>query len=92
MGIPGGIDVNIARYPLASHSRGDDDGSWFYRIAELGEIRRYGYVPNITFTAGQWVLMQLTIFDEQHAWVNDMIFKGQIKNHWAIYALDITGV
>jgi hypothetical protein len=91
MTIPGVIDGNASTNPLASYSRGDDEGNWFSRIAEPGEVRQYEYVPNITHTSGQWVLMQMGIYDEQRAWVNDMQFSGEIRNNWVIRKLDVTG-
>jgi hypothetical protein len=91
MWIPNVIDGNSARYPLVDYSRGGDGGQWGPHLTgEAGVDTQFRYVPNATFTAGQWVLLEMAIWDEQDAWVNDMQFHGEIKNSWIIRQLDIT--
>ena len=67
-------------YYLSNYSRGDDDGTWYSRIAEPGELRQFECVPRVEtdYTVGEWVLLELQIYDYHHAWVNDMKFR---QNH-----------
>jgi hypothetical protein len=88
--IPFDIHANTAKYPLVSYSRGDDDGTWYSRIAGEMEEKTFAYEPGLTFTAGQGVVMNLLIFDNQRGWMNDMKFSGNITNYWFIRRLDIT--
>jgi hypothetical protein len=90
MMIPGVIDGNYVAYPLFSYNRGDDEGNWYSKIAEWGEVIQVRYVPNISFTAGESRLLEISIWDEQNAWVNDMEFYGIIENRWVIRKVDVT--
>jgi hypothetical protein len=74
------------------YRRGDDTGYWEYPLAVEGELRQYTFVSQARFNVGDWVLLNAHIDNFQDAWMNDMQFLGEVRNHWIISQIDVTSV
>ena len=95
MWIPGVIDGNSARHLLVDEDVSSDgeNKTWGpYLVANPGQVVQYEFIPNNTFTAGQWTLLEIAIYDRQYGGINDMGFDGVIMNTWNITRVDVNHV
>lgn len=87
------LGVEEAHYRLLyDHRHTIDDKSWSDNMAMPGQHITFNLVTDIRYSAGQWILLSACIQDAQDVVLDDVTWRGEIRNGWILRGVWVSAI